>query len=386
MHQPAETLVIQLLNNPWRGRGLPATVGLARGTLLRDVDEPLALWTRCPVAATTPLLETPGLAAGLDIARVSIKDERGRMGLGSFKALGASYAIAHDAAQRVGGADRLDDPVVRTSALDGVVYVCASAGNHGLSVAAGARVFGATAEIHLAESVPEAFARRLRRFGARVVRSGTDYESSMQAAETAAREQGATLLSDSSWPGYVEPAARVMQGYLLMAQEILDALADPPTHLFLQAGVGGLAAAVTARLRDHWGEAPCIVVVEPEAAATLMESVRAGRPVRAPGPVSIMGRLDCKEPSHLALAELARNADAFVTISEEEASETVDFLAAAGLPTTPSGAAGVSALHHAGDLRQRLGLTADSHALFILSEGMEETPDHDDTNNGTPAS
>ena len=140
----------------------------------------------------------------------------------------------------------------------------------------------------------------------------------------------------------------------------------PPSHILLQAGVGGLAAAVAAHARLVWGDGPQIIIVEPEAAPALMEGIRAGQVVETFGPASIMGRLDCKTASMIALNGLARDADIFVTINEADALRTVDVLAAQGLPTTPSGAAGLAALV-AG-----LGLPADAHVLAILSEGPED--------------
>jgi len=131
-----------------------------------------------------------------------------------------------------------------SEALAGRVFVAASAGNHGLSVAAGAQVFGARAVIYLADTVPEAFAELLRSKGAEVVRAGAIYEESMAAAQGAAAENGWTLLSDSSWEGYSAPAHAVMAGYTVLAAEIADEIPDPPTHVLLQAGVGGLAAAM----------------------------------------------------------------------------------------------------------------------------------------------
>ena len=118
-----------------------------------------------------------------------------------------------------------------------------------------------------------------------------------------------------------------------------------PTHVLLQAGVGGMAAAVAAHARRIWGDTPIIIVVEPDAAPALIESVRAGEIVTTEGPVSAMGRLDCKTPSMIALAGLARDADLFVTISEAEAESAVERLAAQGIATTPSGAAGLAAAH-----------------------------------------
>ncbi len=346
--------MVNQLKNPWRLRGLE----LESLYPLSDASDVAGLLQQCPAHAATPLHDAPELASALGVARLWLKDERARMGLGSFKALGAAHAIAREAA-----ATGLPDLV---QALQGHVYVTASAGNHGLSVAAGARLFGARAVIFLAESVPDAFAARLRAKGADVVRAGADYEASMQAAAEAATANCWTLLSDSSWPGYTELPLRVMEGYLQLADEAAAQIDGPPSHILLQAGVGGLAAAVAAHARFVWGDAPQIVVVEPEAAPALIESIRAGRVVDTNGPASCMGRLDCKTASMIALNGLARDADLFMTVSEAEAKRGADLLATHGLPTTPSGAAGVAAL------LAGLDLPADARVLAILSEGPED--------------
>ena len=342
------------LDNPFRGTGmpdLPPTPGADAGAVSR-------LLAQCPRHTPTPLLDCPGLAAKAGVASLAIKDERSRMGLGSFKALGAAYAIAREAAS-VGGDLH--------HALQGRTFVTASAGNHGLSVAAGARVFGAMAVVYLSQAVPEGFATRLHAMGAQVVRAGADYEASMDAASDAAKAHDWTLLSDGSWPGYVDLPFRVMEGYRQIATEIVAQSARVPTHVLLQAGVGGLAAAVAAELRRAWGDAPRMIVVEPQAAPALIESIRAGHVVDTQGPASAMGRLDCKTPSMLALADLARDADRFVTLTEAEGGAGAAAVAAAGLASTPSGAAGVAAL-----MAGLAGSDAHSRVLCILSEGPED--------------
>lgn len=344
----------RFLINPWRG------VGLAGAELmpLADADAVSQLLQRCPAHAPTPLRDAVALAARLGVGRLWLKDERARMGLGSFKALGAAHAIAREAA-----ATAADD---LRQALHGRVYVTASAGNHGLSVAAGAALFGARAVIYLSLAVPDAFAARLRAKGAEVVRAGADYAASMAAAAAAADANGWTLLSDSSWPGYSALPLRVMEGYLQLAAEAAEQIDQPPTHVLLQAGVGGLAAAVAAHVRLVWGDAPQIIVVEPDAAPALIDSIRAGRLVETTGPLSCMGRLDCKTPSLIALQGLARDADGFMTVSDADAEAAADLLAEHGLPTTPSGAAGVAAL------LAGLDPPRDARVMAILSEGLED--------------
>lgn len=316
---------------------------------------PSALLQRCPAASETPLVNASALATRAGVGSVHVKDERARMDLGSFKALGAAYVIACDAEDG--------------TAL-GRAYYTASAGNHGLSVAAGAQAFSARAVIYLAQTVPPAFAARLEGMGAEVRWRGAVYEDSMEAAKKDAEADGAVLLSDSSWPGYTERPWRLMEGYLVLMQEAVAQMPTPPTHIFLQAGVGGLAAAAAVYARKSWGDAPRIVVVEPEAAPALISSVRAGVAVVTKGPASAMGRLDCKEPSLIALKGLARDASDFMTISEVEGEIGAQVAADAGLTSTPSGAAGLAGLLVASD-DGGFGLTATSRVLLILSEGPE---------------
>ena len=352
-----------LLANPHKAAG-----GIAQG--LEDIPFPsvdakasMALARQFLPYAPTPLMNASELAEQLSIKQLWLKDECGRMGLGSFKALGAQYVIAHEASQS--GASDL------STALDGRTYVTASAGNHGMSVAAGAQLFGAKAVIYLAETVPNAFADRLRDKGAQVRIEGADYEASMKAAADAAETEGMTLLSDSSWQGYTQLPHRLMEGYLAMALEVSDEMPEAPTHIFLQAGVGGMAGAVAAWFRNTWADEPIIVVVEPDAAPALLASVSEGKAVFANGPVSNMGRLDCKEPSLIALKGLARDADFFMTITDDQASDTVKRLAERGITSTPSGVAGLAGLMDATH-RQALGIDETSVALCIISEGAEE--------------
>lgn len=342
----------RIIDNPWRGdTDLPAGLVFAGGKVVASAERPLALLAKCPAHVPTPLVTADTLAAELGLAEVLIKDERGRMGLGSFKALGASFVIAQ-AASEAGGA------------LPGRVFITASAGNHGLSVAAGARVFGARAVVYLAETVPGGFAAKLRDKGAEVVVEGADYEASMAAAMARAEAEGWTLLSDSTWDGYSGGIA-VMEGYTAMAAEIARQ-ALPPDHIFLQAGVGGLAAGATAPLRQSWGDGPVITVVEPGAAPALIGSIEAGTAQACSGPVSAMGRLDCKAPSRAALELLARQADRFMTVSETEAGAAVARLVQAGYATSPSGGAGFAGLVAA----RAVGAVAPGEtALVILSEG-----------------
>ena len=192
----------------------------------------------------------------------------------------------------------------------------------------------------------------------------------MDAARNRAEAEGWILLSDSSWEGYTELPHILMEGYLQMAAEAAAQCPSAPSHIMLQAGVGGMAAAVAAYARHEWGDAPRIIVVEPQSAPALQASIEAGKPVFADGPDSIMGRLDCKEPSLIALNGLARDADAFVTLTDDEVSDHLPALAHAGLATTSSGGAGVAAVLN-DQVRLNLDIGPDARVLCILSEMPE---------------
>ncbi|MDA8586914.1 pyridoxal-phosphate dependent enzyme [Rhodobacteraceae bacterium] len=321
----------------------------------------------CPAYEATPLVARSGLAA----SEMLLKDETSRMNLGSFKALGgvhAVYCLIRDAWER-GCGRQLDPKAIMTAEVrkfaGGLTFVCASAGNHGLSVAAGAKLFGARAKIHLAKSVPSVFADVLREKGAEIVWSGNVYEQSMAAASKDAETSDAILLADGSWPDYVATPSIVMEGYTVMAEEMrrsFEASNQWPTHIALQAGVGGLAAAIACMVRRNWTVQPKLYVVEPEHAPCLGESHRAGRLVSVQGPVSNMGRLDCKEASMIAFEVLEQCDVEYVTISDASAQRATIDLKECGIKTTPSGAAGVAFFKGS-----RLGNQA--RLLAIISEG-----------------
>lgn len=325
----------------------------------------MAMLQRCPVYAPTPLRSLPALAGELGIGALTVKDETRRMRLGSFKALGGVFAIAQMIEDASGTADLASEQARQAAA--GMTFITASAGNHGLSVAAGARIFGARGIIVLGTAVAEGFAQRIRKTGAEVVRVDGSYEDSVRHAIDAADENGWLLLADGSWEGYTERPALVMEGYTVLAEECraeFENSGDWPTHVFLQAGVGGLAGAVAAHIRDHWAVQPKIAVVEPDAAPCLLKSVEAGRLTRAVGPESNMGRLDCKDASLIAFEALRHDADTFVTVTDAEAGAAARMFQRHGISTTPSGAAPLAAL-------RRMQPGPDARCLLVATEGPE---------------
>ncbi len=322
--------------------------------------------------SASPLTEVEGP----DGQHVLVKDETDRMGLGAFKALGAPYAVVRilEAAWRDETGKTLCLAQLRDTDFCNFAathtFVCASAGNHGLGVAAGARAMGATARIHLASTVPEGFGDRLRALGAEVVRSGDVYDDSVAAAIADAKTTGATLLADGTWSGYTEIPKLVMEGYCVIAEELRQHFQASdlwPTHVYLQAGVGGLAAAMAHMIRLNWAEQPELIIVEPDAASCLRASHLAGQPTRSDGPDSNMGRLDCKAPSIVAWDVLERCNVSYETLSEEEGKAAAEAVTALGIATTPSGAAGYGALCKRTTQQAR---TKELRPLVIISEGL----------------
>lgn len=319
-------------------------------TFRPDPEAPRRTLGALPGFAATPLrslLQPNGPA-------VLIKDERDRMGLGAFKAVGGIHAVAV-----------LLDEIRREDPDAAPTFVCASAGNHGFAVATGARLFGAKARIHLSRATPSVFVRRLEAAGAEVVISDGRYDDILLDAKADAAATGAILLSDTADGDHVRPPALVMEGYTIIAEElrtVFEVSGRWPTDVYLQAGVGGLAGAIAHMIRATWRQQPRLVIVEPDAAPCLAASARAGRPVRVEGPDSIMGRLDCKAPSVLAHAILARCDVEYAIVGDAAARTAADHLAFAGLATTPSGAAGFAAY-----LAETL--SPDARPLIFLTEG-----------------
>ena len=330
-----------------------------------SAERPLAMLSECPAYAPTPMNEMPELANQMGVAKIYMKDESTRLRLGSFKGLGGAFAVSQMICQKAGNDDVMSDACKAVAAE--MTFTTASAGNHGLSVAAGARIFGAKAVVVLCEAVPEAFADRIRGLGAEVIRTKGGYDESVAFAISNADEKGWLLLADGSWEGYTERPAMIVEGYMVLPEECKNnftAKDEWPTHILLQAGVGGLAASVAAHVRSFWPVQPEIIVVEPDMAPCLMESCKAGKMTRVEGGVSNMGRLDCKEVSLITFHALKQDADSFVTVSDDDAQAATDLLAEHGIESTPSAAAPVSAL-------QQLKLPADSRVMLIVSEGPE---------------
>lgn len=338
--------------------------------------------------AATPLVALPGMARELGLASVHLKDEGQRLGLGSFKALGGAYALMRlvqaEAARRLGrpvAPDELLSPQIRAIAAS-MTFACATDGNHGRSVAQGAQLMGARAVIFVHAGVSPARIRAIAGFGAQMVRVAGNYDDSVAEAARVAQAEGWTVLSDTSWPGYEEIPGLVMQGYTAIVHEALAQLPEPPTHVFLQAGVGGFAAAVAGHLAVVLGkDRPHVTVVEPARAACLWASAQAGRVVKvAEDKPTVMAMLECYEPSLTAFRVLERVADGFMTLEEAAAPAIMRRLAdpLAGDPPVVAGESGavglagaVAVLRDSG-LAARIDLGPQARLLVINTEGATD--------------
>lgn len=338
--------------------------------------------------AATPLHALHGLASDLGIASLHVKDEGHRLGLGSFKALGGAYALMKLVQEKA--ATQLDRPVLAAELLTPAIFAvaqkmtfaCATDGNHGRSVAQGAQLMGARAVIFVHSGVSDARIAAIAHFGAEIIRVKGNYDDSVAEAARVASREGWTILSDTSWPGYEHIPGLVMQGYTMLVREALAALPQPPTHVFLQAGVGGFAAGVAGHLAMVLGDRrPHITVVDPARAACLYESAKAGRLVKVTETEpTIMAMLECYEPSMIAFRVLERVADGFMTVQEDVAPEVMRRLATpvAGDPPVVSGESGgaglaglLTVLRDPG-LAAKICLGSGSRVLVINTEGATD--------------
>ena len=364
----------QHLFNP--RHGVPGVVTLNAAGFRRARAE-IGAW---PGYAPTPLVALPEVSRRAGVAAVHIKDERPRFGLGSFKALGGAYAVL--GVLRAELARRGLVPHATTQELlDGhhiaatrtVTVCCATDGNHGRSVAWGAQRFGAACCIFVHETVSTARIDAIAAYGAGIRRVPGTYDDAVRAAAGTAEQEGWVVVSDTSWPGYTEIPREVMQGYRIMVDEALDQVPAPPTHILIQAGVGGVATSVAVQARARLQPPPVLVVVEPENAACLFASAVAGTAQTVPGALdTIMAGLACGEPSLLAWQELDRSASAFLAIPDAAAVDAMRLLAGSGVVSGESGAAGLAGLLlAAGDpgARKALRLEETSRVLLFSTEG-----------------
>lgn len=302
-------------------------------------------------AGPTPLWDLPDLAARLSVGSISVKDEGHRSPLGSFKALLRDFTV-----------------------------ISATDGNHGRALAAAARSVGCQCVIVLHRHVNDERRLAIEQLGARIVQIEGNYDESVKAAARLAEEHGWHVVSDTSYDGYEAIPRDVMQGYATIAAEAIDQRSEGLyTHVFIQGGVGGLAAGVISYFAERFGERrPVCVIVEPKQADCLLQSAIEGQAALATGSVdSIMAGLACGEASPLAWRFLRVLADAFMTIPDDAAVDAMRVFAAGAERDVPivageSGAAGLAGLIQGSSSAKdhaALGLDEQSHVLLLNTEG-----------------
>jgi diaminopropionate ammonia-lyase len=359
----------------------------AQNDILSDksFEEAKAIITRWEGYAPTPLICLPDLAAEAGVAAINYKDESGRFGLGSFKALGGSYAVArllhHRVERKLARRVPIGEIFDRThqDALSDVTVTCATDGNHGRSVAWGAEMFGCRCVIFIHAGVSQFREGAIARFGAEVRRVAGNYDDSVREAERAAKDNGWFVVSDTSYDGYLDVPRDVMQGYELMAAEALERLSEPPTHVFLQAGVGGMAAACAALAKRRYGaDRPFIVLVEPITADCILRTVAAGKLTAVEGGLdTIMAGLACGEVSVIAWEILKDHADAVMALPDDPVAGLMRRLAEPGGAREPivagesavAGLAGLMAAAADNGVAEAIQLTDQSRILLFGTEG-----------------
>jgi diaminopropionate ammonia-lyase len=324
----------------------------------------------------TSLRELPELARLAAVGRVFVKCENERS-LGSFKMLGGMLAAERALARATGatapGAGQQEQRLR---------LICASDGNHGLAVAAAARRAGTECTIYLPMGVDRVRAERIRSLGAQITWISGTYDDAVCAASKAAAAGDGLLIPDTSDDPDNLVVQDVMQGYGRMTAELIEQmrqLRDSPSHLFVQAGVGGLAAAVGHGLREVLREPALLVTVEPETAPCVALALRAGRPVRVPGDLqTVASMLSCGVASAAALRVLQSLNASPVLVSEDELLAAVVILRRTGGPdSTASGAAGVAGLLHVASsepLRRQHRLDDHSSVLVVATEAALTPP------------
>ena len=334
----------------------------------------------------TPLYDLPDAAARCQVGRLCLKDESVRSPLGSFKALGAPIALVR---QILRLHPDFEPAAILTGryaeALRGYTVISATDGNHGRALAAAAQDAGCRCVIVLHAHVSPEREQAIAAYGADIVRIAGNYDESVQEAARLAAAHGWQVIADTSYDGYEDIPRDVMQGYGAIAEEIVEQTsaqrgrAGAFTHVFLQGGVGGMAAGLASYFWEYHGpQRPCFISVEPAQADCLLQSAIQGRPAKATGTVdSVMAGLACGETSPLAWRFLQPCVDVFMTIEDEQAIEAMRTLAQGSERDTPivvgeSGVAGLAALEWLRSDPQRseqVGLTAESRVLIISTEG-----------------
>lgn len=331
-------------------------------SMVRDAQEAISKWESY---APTDLHDLTPLAKAIGVKKLLYKDESTRFGLGSFKALGGAYAVE----KLMAGRDASQ-----------VTVATATDGNHGRSVAWGAQQAGCKCVIYIHAEVSQGRADAMAAYGAEIIRVDGDYDLSVRQCAEDSAKHGYEIISDTTWEGYMDVPRYVMAGYTMMVREI-KAQSEPPTHVILQAGVGGLAAAITAALwQDLGAHMPKVIIVEAGFAPCLIASARSGNAETVHiTHETIMAGLSCGEASPLAWEILKQRASHFVTIADTAVPTGMRLLASGDAgPKIEAGECGLpgiialAGIMKDDELRKKTGLNTSARVLVFGCEGATD--------------
>lgn len=336
----------------------------------------------------TPLVPLLGMARAHGVASVVCKHEGSRFGIGSFKPTGPTYAmlrVLKAAVQKVVGepVSTADLVARRYEEITRSVIVSApTSGNHGRALAWGAQIFGCQAVLYMNDGVSAGREAAIAAYGGQVVRVPGAYEDVVQRLHADAAAHGHIIVGDGGTPAYPHVPRDIMQGYALVADELIEQSGDtPPTHLFVPGGGGILAAACCAQVWDRLGAArPKVVVVEPETSCCLQASAQAGQAMQVPAATSVMDGLVVEKPSADAWPMLELGAFAFLAVPDTAA---VAAMRQAALPdgkdpalvigdTGAAAWAGFVTASQDSAMRNQLGLGDESQVAFVATEGATD--------------
>ena len=364
----------------------PEAYGLEQAKKVREFHKSF------PMYVPTPLAQLPETAKMLGIGAIYVKDESHRFGLNAFKVLGGSYAIGNILSRRLGkplsetGYDVLTSSETR-KVLGDITFITATDGNHGRGVAWTANTLGQKSVVHMPKGSAEERLHNIRAAGADADIIDGNYDDAVRLSRKEAEENGWVIVQDTSWEGYEEIPAWIMQGYCTMGLEAYEQLHQKPTHIFLQAGVGSMAGTIAALFADLYGEErPKVIIVEPNNADCFYRTAKAndGNLHIVTGDMkTIMAGLACGEPCRLAWDILKDCADHFIAFPDWAAAKGMRIL---GNPlgsddrvvSGESGASGFGCCAailtepELADIKQELGLNEDSRVLFFSTEGATD--------------
>ncbi len=339
----------------------------------KDIYQAFDLISSWPEYCQSPLIRATGLARELGLGNVWIKDESKRFGLGGVKALGAPYGLKKQILKH--------GLIPASPQCADYTAVAATDGNHGLAVAWAAKKFGCHAMIYVGTGVDHARIQRITDIGAEVIRVDGTYDDAVLAAEQAAQSPNVLLITDTDYGHELDVTRDIMAGYAVLGIECARQLQNEnilPDHVFLQCGVGGMAAGCSIGLWHELDQKPNVCSVEATNAACIQQSLAKGTLTSVPGKLlTRMIGLSCGKPSLPAFEILREVCTNSITIDDDVALMVQNILSSgingdAPLGTWDTGIAGIAGLWHVAknsDLRARFGLNTHSNVLVINSEG-----------------